>query len=151
MDYRKTLLKHLGLSTFVVVDLETTGLDPEKDQIIEIGAIKFIDGEESDQIEELIDPGMPIPEFITRLTGISDEDVGGKPGIDEVFPRLVTFMEGAAMIGQQVNFDASFLEYHHRKTNNDYHNWENTLLRFKYVDNLRLDTLFLSRILKNCS
>ena len=147
MDYRKALLKHLGLSTFVVVDLETTGLDPEKDQIIEIGAIKFIEGKESDQIDELIDPGMPIPEFITRLTGISDSDVEGKPAIDEVFPKLINFMAGAAMIGQQVNFDASFLEYHHRKINNDFYNWENTLLRFKYIDNLRLDTLFLSRIL----
>lgn len=147
MDYRKALLKHLGLSTFVVIDLETTGLDPEKDQIIEIGAIKFVDGEESEQIEELIDPGMPIPEFITRLTGISDGDVQGKPNIDEIFPQLVKFMENAAMIGQQVNFDASFLEYHHRKINNDFYNWENTLLRFKYVDNLRLDTLFLARIL----
>ena len=81
MDYRKALLKHLGLSTFVVVDLETTGLDPEKDQIIEIGAIKFVDGVETDRIDELIDPGLPIPEFITRLTGISDKDVAGKPPI----------------------------------------------------------------------
>ena len=147
MDYRKALLKHLGLSTFVVVDLETTGLDPEKDQIIEIGAIKFVDGEETDQIDELIDPDVPIPEFITRLTGISDNDVHGKPAINEIFPRLINFMEGAAMIGQQVNFDASFLEYQHRKINNDFFNWENTLLRFKYIDNLRLDTLFLARIL----
>ena len=147
MDYRKALLKHLGLSTFVVVDLETTGLDPEKDQIIEIGAIKFVDGVETDRIDELIDPGIPIPEFITRLTGISDDDVAGKPPINEVFPRLVNFMAGAAMIGQQVNFDASFLEYHHRKVNNDYYNWDDTLLRFKYLENLRLDTLFLARIL----
>jgi predicted DnaQ family exonuclease/DinG family helicase len=147
MEFRKALLKHLGLSTFVVVDLETTGLDPEKDQIIEVGAIKFVDGEEIDSLDELIDPRIPIPEFITRLTGISDQDVAGKPYIEDVFPRLDQFLSGAAMVGQQVNFDASFLEYHYRKQNNDYFNWENTLLRFKYLDNLRLDTLFLSRIL----
>lgn len=146
MDYRKELLRHLGLGTFVVVDLETTGLDPEKDQIIEIGAIKFVDGEESESIEELINPGRPIPEFITRLTGISDEDVKDKPRIEEIFPRLDQFLGGAAFVGQQVNFDASFLEYHYRKINNDFQFWEDKVRRFKYLNNLRLDTLFIARI-----
>jgi DNA polymerase III epsilon subunit-like protein len=53
MSLREELLRHLGLSTFVVVDLETTGLSPEKDQIIEIGAIKFENGKEVDSIEQL--------------------------------------------------------------------------------------------------
>jgi len=66
MKIRKELLRHLGLGTFIVVDLETTGLDPEKDQIIEIGAIKYIDGVEAESFEQLINPGRPIPEFITR-------------------------------------------------------------------------------------
>jgi predicted DnaQ family exonuclease/DinG family helicase len=146
MDYRRELLRHLGLGTFVVVDLETTGLDPEKDQIIEIGAIKFQDGEEVEQMEQLINPGRPIPEFITRLTGISDTDVANQPKIDDIFPQLDLFIRGMPLIGQQVNFDASFLEYYYRSRNNDFFNWENTLLRFKYLDNLRIDTLFLSRI-----
>ncbi len=146
IELRKQLLQHLGLGTFVVVDLETTGLDPEKDQIIEIGAIKFEDGEETEVFEELINPGRAIPDFITRLTGISDEDVKDKPTIDEVFPRLDRFIGGAAFVGQQVNFDASFLEYHYRKMHNDFERWEDKMQRFKYVSNLRLDTLFLARI-----
>lgn len=146
MDYRKELLKYLGLSTFVVVDLETTGLDPENDQIIEIGAIKFVDGEENESFKQLIDPGRPIPEFITRLTGISDEDVKDKPRIEEVFPLLDKFLGGAAFVGQQVNFDASFIEYHYRKMNNDFQFWEDKVRRFKYLDNLRIDTLFIARI-----
>ncbi|HGY56639.1 MAG TPA: DEAD/DEAH box helicase [Caldithrix abyssi] len=146
IDLRKQLLHHLGLATFVVVDLETTGLDPEKDQIIEIGAIKFVDGEEAEVFEELINPGRPIPDFITKLTGISDADVKDKPFIDEVFPRLDRFIGGAAFVGQQVNFDASFLEYHYRKMHNDFERWEDKMQRFKYVSNLRLDTLFLARI-----
>jgi predicted DnaQ family exonuclease/DinG family helicase len=147
MSLREELLRHLGLSTFVVVDLETTGLSPEKDQIIEIGAIKFENGKEVDSIEQLVQPRIPIPEFITRLTGISNEDVKDKPHIEDVFPRLEAFIKDAAFIGQQVNFDASFIEYHFRKINNDFFNWDNPQLRFKYLPNVRIDTLFLSRIL----
>jgi len=146
MELRKELLRYLGLETFIVVDLETTGLEPDKDQIIEIGAIKFVDGVETESFEQLIDPGRPIPEFITRLTGISDADVKGKPKIDDVFPKLDTFLGGLAFVGQQVNFDASFLEYQYRKINNDYQFWEDKVRRFKYLDNLRLDTLFIARI-----
>lgn len=146
MEIRKELLRHLGLGTFTVVDLETTGLDPEKDQIIEIGAIKYIDGVEAESFEQLINPGRPIPEFITRLTGISDDDVADKPKIEEIFPRLDTFLGGSAFVGQQVNFDASFIEYEYRKQNNDFQFWEDRVRRFKYLDNLRLDTLFIARI-----
>ncbi|WP_457566294.1 helicase C-terminal domain-containing protein, partial [Caldithrix abyssi] len=140
------LLRHLGLNTFVVVDLETTGLNPEMDRIIEIGAIRFVDGKEDAVFEELIDPGIPIPPFITSLTGIRNEDVKGKPSIEEIFPRLLQFMGDAAMVGQQVNFDAAFLEYQFRKQKNDFERWEDTQQRFKYLNNLRVDTLFLARI-----
>jgi len=146
MSLRSELLRHLGLSPFVVIDLETTGLNPEKDQIIEIGAIKYVDGEESAFFEELVNPGRPIPEFITRLTGISDDDVKDAPRIEEIFPRLDRFLGGAAFVGQQVNFDASFIEYHYRKINNDFQFWEDKVRRFKYLNNLRLDTLFIARI-----
>jgi DNA polymerase III epsilon subunit family exonuclease len=146
MGLREELLRHLGLGTFVVVDLETTGLDPEKDRIIEIGAIKFTEGKEVEVFEQLVNPGMPIPVFITRLTGISDDDVKDKPGIDDVFPRFLQFLGDAAIVGQQVNFDASFLEYQFRKTKGDYERWEDTTQRFKYVTNLRIDTLFIARI-----
>ncbi|WP_456443583.1 helicase C-terminal domain-containing protein [Caldithrix abyssi] len=146
MGLREELLRHLGLNTFVVVDLETTGLNPEMDRIIEIGAIRFVDGKEDAVFEELIDPGIPIPPFITSLTGIRNEDVKGKPTIEEIFPRLLQFMGDAAMVGQQVNFDAAFLEYQFRKQKNDFERWEDTQQRFKYLNNLRVDTLFLARI-----
>ncbi|APF19745.1 DNA polymerase III, epsilon subunit [Caldithrix abyssi DSM 13497] len=146
MGLREELLRHLGLNTFVVVDLETTGLNPEMDRIIEIGAIRFVDGKEDAVFEELIDPGIPIPPFITSLTGIRNEDVKGKPSIEEIFPRLLQFMGDVAMVGQQVNFDAAFLEYQFRKQKNDFERWEDTQQRFKYLNNLRVDTLFLARI-----
>ncbi len=146
MGLREELLRHLGLGTFVVVDLETTGLDPEKDRIIEIGAIKFVDGKESEVFEQLVNPGIPIPNFITRLTGITEDDVKDKPLIDDVFPHFLQFLGKAAIVGQQVNFDASFLEYQFRRTKGDYERWADTTQRFKYVTNLRIDTLFIARI-----
>ncbi|MBN2425533.1 MAG: 3'-5' exoribonuclease [Calditrichaceae bacterium] len=146
-ELRADLLRYLGLQTFVVVDLETTGLDPEKDKIIEIGAIRFENGKETNAFEHLVNPGIPIPEFITRLTGIKDADVQNMPVINEVFPRLEQFIGDAAFVGQQVNFDASFLEYHYRSVHNDFHNWDDQALRFKYLKNFRLDTLFIARIL----
>ncbi len=146
MGLREELLRHLGLGTFVVVDLETTGLDPEKDRIIEIGAIKFVDGKESEVFEQLVNPGIPIPNFITRLTGITEDDVKDKPSIEEVFPHFLQFLGDAAIVGQQVNFDVSFLEYQFRKTKGDYDRWSDTTQRFKYVNNLRVDTLFIARI-----
>ncbi len=147
MELRKELLKYLGLSTFIVVDLETTGLEPENNKIIEVGAIKFVDGEEAETFEHLVNPGVEIPEFITRLTGISDKDVADAPPIEKIFPELDRFLGGAPFVGHQVNFDASFIEYQYRVRHNDFENWQNPVQRFKYVDNVRMDTLFLSRIL----
>ncbi len=146
MGLREELLRHLGLNTFVVVDLETTGLRPEQDRIIEIGAIRFVNGKEEAVFEELIDPKIPIPTFITSLTGITNEHVKGKPTIEEIFPRLLQFIGDSAIVGQQINFDVSFLEYQYRKQNNDFERWEDAQQRFKYFNNLRVDTLFLARI-----
>ncbi len=145
-DLKKQLLRYLGLRTFVVIDLETTGLNPGQDRIIEIGAIKYEEGKESDTFEQLVNPGMEIPEFITRLTGISDADVAEKPRIEDVFNHLDQFLGGAGFVGQQVNFDASFIEYEYRKRHNDFKNWDDQTSRFKYLNNVRIDTLFLSRI-----
>ncbi|NOX88529.1 MAG: DEAD/DEAH box helicase [Calditrichaeota bacterium] len=146
MGLREELLRHLGLGTFVVVDLETTGLDPEKDRIIEIGAIKFVEGKEAEVYEQLVNPGIPIPNFIITLTGIKEQDVRDKPSIEEVFPHFLQFLGDAAIVGQQVNFDASFIEYQFRRAKNDFERWEDTFQRFKYVTNLRIDTLFIARI-----
>ncbi len=146
MDIMQELLKYLGFSEFVVVDLETTGLEPEKDEIIEIGAIRFKDGKEVETFEKLINPGRPISDFITRLTGISDEDVKNAPKIQDVFFELERFLGDAPIVGHQVNFDVSFIEYHYRKMYKEFSDWDNKSRRFKYVKNRRLDTLFLARI-----
>ena len=114
MSLRAELLKYLGLNNFVVVDLETTGLNPDEEKIIEIGAIKFVDGEEKETFETLINPEKPIPEFITRLTGISDDDVKDAPVIGDVFSKLDAFLADSPFVGHQVNFDASFIDMYEK-------------------------------------
>ena len=75
----KELLQNLHLSNFIAFDFETTGLDPGRDKIIEVAAIKFIDGKVSDRYVELINPQIDIPNHITEITGISNSMVVSSP------------------------------------------------------------------------
>jgi len=141
------LLRKIKYDNFVVVDLETTGLDPTQDRIIEIGVVRYINGQEKETFEKLVNPKVPIPDFITKLTGISDNDVVNSPPIDDVFDSLSSFIGDSPIIGHQINFDAAFLEYHLRSKYNDFGDWDNDSQKFKYLSNIRMDTLFLSRII----
>ncbi len=98
--------------TFVAVDVETTGLSPQKDAIIEIGAVRFCDGAIVDTFATFVDPGRPIPIFIQQLTNISDRDVAGQPRIDRVIPELLAFVDRSVygVVGHNVGFDLGFLE-----------------------------------------
>jgi len=102
--------------TFVAVDVETTGLSPQRDAIIEIGAVRFCNGEIVDTFETFVDPGRPIPLFIQQLTNISDRDVAGQPTIDRVVPELLAFVNNSVygsvygIVGHNVGFDLGFLE-----------------------------------------
>ncbi|MBZ0298842.1 MAG: DEAD/DEAH box helicase [Anaerolineae bacterium] len=93
----------------VAIDLETTGLDPLHDSIIEIGAVRFKDGQVVDELSQLIDPGFPIPATITHITGITTEHITGQPSIDRVLPVVKQFVGDAPVIGHTINFDAAFM------------------------------------------
>lgn len=93
----------------VVFDFETTGLDPNHDQIIEIGAIKYIDMKPVDQLSTLIKTDIPITEVIEKLTGINAEMLRGQPSIKEVLPRFLNFIEGSLLVAHNASFDMSFL------------------------------------------
>ncbi len=93
----------------VALDLETTGLDPTQDQIIEIGAVRFRNGEVIDEFSQLVDPGRPIPPLVSTLTGIQNDDLVGKPRLATVLPKLKEFVGDTAWIGHNIGFDASFL------------------------------------------
>lgn len=94
----------------IAIDLETTGLDPYTDFIIEIGAVRFKEGEIIDTFSTLIDPGIPVPPRISALTGIYDDDVTGAPHINDVVHELRAFIGSAPLLGHRINFDVSFLQ-----------------------------------------
>jgi DNA polymerase III subunit epsilon len=100
--------------TFVVLDLETTGASPAECEITEVGAVKYRAGECLGAFQTLVNPGVPIPPFVTLLTGLTDAIVGPAPMIDEVLPAFLEFVGAsrpdAAVVGHNVRFDMSFLD-----------------------------------------
>ncbi len=98
------------LDTYISIDLETTGLNPKLDKIIEIGAVKVEAGEITETFSRLINPGRKLEERIVELTGIRDEDLTGKPYIEEVFPELMEFLGELPLLGHSIFFDYSFLK-----------------------------------------
>lgn len=96
--------------TYVSIDLETTGLNPKRDRIIEIGAIRVEQGEITEEFSTFVNPGRKLEERITELTGIRDEDLTEAPELDEVFPKLLEFMGDLPLLGHSILFDYSFLK-----------------------------------------
>ena len=104
-------VKTPDFSSFVSFDIETTGL-PRDSEIIEIGAVKVVNGEITDTFSELVDPCMPIPPYISQLTGITDEMVKGKGKIDEVLPRFQQFAGNKILVGHNaISFDSKIMGY----------------------------------------
>ena len=97
--------------TFVAFDLETTGLNPKRDAIIEFGAVRFQHGGPRDYYSTCINPGRPLPVRIQQLTGIRPADVAGAPAIEEVIPEILSFFANGAqaVVAHSAGFDVSFL------------------------------------------
>ena len=105
--------RHLSTTTFVVIDLETTGGSPGLNAITEIGAQKVRGGEVIGEFQTLVNPGVPIPPFITVLTGITESMLIPAPRIDEVFPQLLEFIGSEAetvLVAHNAPFDIGFLK-----------------------------------------
>ena len=104
----------LRLTTFVVLDLETSGGSPKAGAgITEIGAVKVRGGEVLGKLQTFINPGNSIPPFITELTGITNEMVFSSPSIAEIFPTLLEFLGPAdetVFVAHNAPFDLSFLK-----------------------------------------
>lgn len=94
---------------FIGLDLETTGVDPKIDKIIEIGMVKIVDGEIADTYHTLVNPGIRLPLKIKRLTGITDEMLADAPKIDTVLTEVISFINNYPVIGHNVDFDCAFL------------------------------------------
>ena len=97
-------------TTFVCFDIESTGLNPQQDKVIEIGAIKVRDGKIVEHFSELINPQIKIPTLITNLTGIDDEMLKDADTEDKVIKRFLEFAEDYVVIGHNVKFDFSFIK-----------------------------------------
>jgi len=99
------------MNSIIALDIETTGLDPHKDAIIEIGIVQFNLNRIETQWSSLINPGRKIPPFITQLTGIDDHMVLNKPSIKEVVPVIRNlFSDTHIILGHNIGFDLSFLQ-----------------------------------------
>lgn len=96
--------------TYVSIDLETTGLNPKRDRIIEIGAIRVEKGEITGEFSTYVNPGRKLEERITALTGIRNEDLEDAPELDEIFPELLEFLGDLSLLGHRILFDYSFLK-----------------------------------------
>lgn len=98
------------IKDYVAIDLETTGLSAKTDKIIEIGAVKVIDGEVVDKYETLINPGVYILQRITEVTGITNEMVKDAPYISEKIGELIEFIGELPLLGHNLLFDYSFVK-----------------------------------------
>lgn len=117
---------------YVVLDLETTGRNPNWDDIIEIAAVRYRNGIEVEQFNQLIATGKPIPWFISALTGITDEMLIGKPYLEDVIQEFSDFIGNDILIGHNIaGFDSSFI-------NNAYNRYLSIDLANPCVDTLRI-------------
>ncbi|MGY6172362.1 3'-5' exonuclease [Candidatus Mycoplasma pogonae] len=128
-----------NLQEYVVVDIETTGLDPSRDKITEIGAIKYVNGEEAARFSSLLNTGTSlIPHFILKKTGITNEMVQNAPHPKEVLQKFLDFIGDARIVGYNItNFDQKFLIYNIEKH-------LSKKISFKTIDVLVLSRKFFS-------
>ena len=96
--------------TYVVFDLETTGFSSEHDRIIEIGAVKYQNRRCVDSFSCFVNPKIPIPFRIEKLTGINDSMVIDAQTIEEVLPKFIEFCEGAVLVAHNADFDSGFIK-----------------------------------------
>ncbi len=95
--------------TYVAIDLETTGLQPETDGIVEVGAVLFEEDRVLETFNRLVYPGRRLSQFVSLLTGIKDADIAGAPRFDEIADELRAFIGDHTIVGQNVSFDLAFL------------------------------------------
>ncbi len=94
---------------YIALDLETTGFDPVSDYPIEVAAIKFDEHGIHERYQTLVNPGVPIPQIVSHITGIHDEDVASAPKLSEVFQQITEFIGDLPIVGHNITFDTSFL------------------------------------------
>lgn len=127
--------KGKSLTSFVddytVLDLETTGLSPTYDDIIEIAALKVRNNEIYETYHQLVNPGYEIDTFISDLTGITNEMLSNAPAIDDVIHEFLNFVSDDVIVGHNINFDVNFVYDNAYAT-------ANTYFSNNFIDTMRL-------------
>jgi DNA polymerase-3 subunit epsilon len=100
---------HWKNRTLAVLDVETTGLDPQNDRVIEVGIVRFEKGEVVERYGQLIQPGRDIPEEVSKITGIQGNDLEGQPSFEQVAQDVCGRLEGAIVVGYNLPFDRAFV------------------------------------------
>ncbi len=135
------------MQTFVSLDIETTGFNPEKDQIIEFAAVKFTENEVTDTYQSLINPEQPVPPLISHMTGISDDLLKDSPTLDKVSEEIIRFIGSSPIVGHNIEFDVTFLNQKGLPLKNDlYDTLQLSSILLPGLPSYSLDTL--GRILK---
>lgn len=127
------------LSDYTVVDIETTGMDWNFCNILEISSLKVRNKKIVGEFSELINPHEPIPYFIRNLTGITDEMVYNAPDLEEVLIKFKDFLEQDIIVGHNVNFDVNFLY-------DNFMNVFNEPLKNSFIDTLRISRKLLPEL-----
>lgn len=129
--------KNIEEAEYVVFDLETTGLEPALNEIIEIGAVKLKDMKIVSKFHRLVKPKKPVSQFTTNLTGITNEMLEKENPIEVVLPEFLSFIEDAILVAHNADFDYRFLREWVAKVYNN------------HFEQTYIDTLALSKSLLN--
>lgn len=127
--------------TFVIFDIETTGFSMEKNRIIEIGAVKVDKGIIVDRFSQFIDPEVPIPQAIIKLTSITDADVRGQGTYEYWIPKFLEFCKDVPVVGHNAHFDVGFIKHYAKKCGL---NFDPTV-----IDTLGLSYMLLKHLYRN--
>ena len=126
--------------TYIVFDIETTGFSSIRDRIIEIGAVKVVNGKIVDRFSTFVNPKRPIPFEITNLTSITDEMVMESPAIDVILPQFLEFVGDGVLVAHNAGFDVGFIEQNCRNLGLNDH--------FVYLDTVALARVLLPTLSK---
>ncbi len=127
-------------SDYVIFDLETTGTSCQSDEVVEISAVKVIDGKVVDEFSTLVNPGMPIPYYASEVNGITDDMVADSPNFEDALCEFLEFTGDAVLVGHNIHtFDMKFIQrdaqrYFGKSIGND------------YIDTLQLARAYLPQL-----
>ncbi len=128
------------VSEYVIFDLETTGISCVTDAVVEISAVKVINGEIVDEFSELVNPEMPISYFASQVNGITDEMVADCPTFNEVLGRFLDFIGDSVLAGHNIHsFDMKFIQ-------RDVKKYFGKVIGNDYIDTLQIARLYLPEL-----